>query len=255
MLNLPSAGAGVAFGPDICKAFLDANNLKMVVRSHECVLTGFDTPYQGEYQGLLCTIFSASNYGEGGNSGAYMVFTTVKPAPPDGRGSEPVVVQGSDLQYSVFYYDIDFAEDLFDDDDAKTEADLSLYDLVLRKKAPLHEEFKRVDLAGNGIITKEVWTQVMDVVMKLHIRWATMIDVLILDECFVDPPGGKGDKLVDYNKFLDSFVVVMDFDLDDEGSVRDVEGATGDGTHRRNYYDHRTFVGVIPSLTYSLKRH
>ena len=38
-------------------------------------LIGFDHPYTGVNTELLCTIFSASNYGGGGNSGAYMVFS------------------------------------------------------------------------------------------------------------------------------------------------------------------------------------
>ena len=36
---------------------------------------GFDYPFSGGNSDILCTIFSASNYGGGGNSGAYMVFT------------------------------------------------------------------------------------------------------------------------------------------------------------------------------------
>jgi len=40
-------GAGVLFGPDRTRSFLTTNNLKMVVRSHECVRTGFDHPYKG----------------------------------------------------------------------------------------------------------------------------------------------------------------------------------------------------------------
>ena len=36
-------GAGVAFGPDRVRTFLDVNNLKMIVRSHECVPTGNQT--------------------------------------------------------------------------------------------------------------------------------------------------------------------------------------------------------------------
>ena len=67
-------GAGVSFGPDVTRTFLAANNLKFVVRSHECVASGYDEPYTGEDRHLLCTIFSASNYGAGKNAAAYLSF-------------------------------------------------------------------------------------------------------------------------------------------------------------------------------------
>jgi serine/threonine-protein phosphatase with EF-hand domain len=63
-------GAGVCFGPDIAQAFLDNNRLSMVIRSHECVRSGFCLHYVGDFETtecppgvpLVCTIFSASNY-------------------------------------------------------------------------------------------------------------------------------------------------------------------------------------------------
>lgn len=67
-------GAGIGFGPDVARNFLKHNNLKFIVRSHECVRSGYNEPYAGENKGLLCTIFSASDYGTSGNSAAYMVF-------------------------------------------------------------------------------------------------------------------------------------------------------------------------------------
>ena len=73
-------GAGVAFGPDVTKAFLGKNNFKLVIRSHECIRSGYDEPFQSEIPTddksapLLCTIFSASDYGGSGNSAAYLEF-------------------------------------------------------------------------------------------------------------------------------------------------------------------------------------
>ena len=37
-----SRGYSSVFGPDITKQFLSRNNLKYIVRSHECVQFGFD---------------------------------------------------------------------------------------------------------------------------------------------------------------------------------------------------------------------
>lgn len=67
-------GAGIGFGPDITKQFLESNKLQFVVRSHECVRAGYDEPYTAEAHPILCTIFSASDYGGSGNSAAYLEF-------------------------------------------------------------------------------------------------------------------------------------------------------------------------------------
>ena len=72
-------GAGVGFGPDVTKRFLTVNNLKFVIRSHECVRSGYDEPYASEEIPLLCTIFSASDYGGSGNSAAYLEFRVMRP--------------------------------------------------------------------------------------------------------------------------------------------------------------------------------
>jgi serine/threonine-protein phosphatase 5 len=84
-------GVGVQFGPDVTKRFLDANNLKMLIRSHECKDRGYEVralslrPFplssfpssltlfllQIEADGRLVTIFSAPNYcDQMGNEGA-----------------------------------------------------------------------------------------------------------------------------------------------------------------------------------------
>jgi len=64
-------GVGFSFGPDICQAFLERNNLKLVVRSHQVK----DEGYLVEHEGKTVTVFSAPNYCDRmGNKGAYIEF-------------------------------------------------------------------------------------------------------------------------------------------------------------------------------------
>lgn len=51
-------GEGILWGPDVTRAFLDRNNLKMIIRSHVWEPTG----YKVDHDGLCITIFSAPNY-------------------------------------------------------------------------------------------------------------------------------------------------------------------------------------------------
>jgi len=64
-------GVGFAFGPDITAAFLEKNNLSLLVRSHEVK----DEGYLVEHNGKTITIFSAPNYCDSmGNKGAFIHF-------------------------------------------------------------------------------------------------------------------------------------------------------------------------------------
>lgn len=64
-------GVGFAFGPDITKAFLEKNNLHLLVRSHEVKEEG----YLVEHEGNTVTVFSAPNYCDSmGNKGAFIHF-------------------------------------------------------------------------------------------------------------------------------------------------------------------------------------
>jgi hypothetical protein len=56
--RVPCARAGNSFGPDITKAFLTANGLSLLVRSHEVMEEGF----QIMHGGACITVFSAPNY-------------------------------------------------------------------------------------------------------------------------------------------------------------------------------------------------
>ena len=51
-------GSGVFFGPASTELFLQQNNLKLIIRGHQCVAPG----YSSSFQGLVLTLFSSSNY-------------------------------------------------------------------------------------------------------------------------------------------------------------------------------------------------
>mmetsp|Transcript_13777 Transcript_13777/g.41937 ORF Transcript_13777/g.41937 Transcript_13777/m.41937 type:complete len:481 (+) Transcript_13777:82-1524(+) len=64
-------GVGLSFGPDVTAKFLERNDLKLVVRSHEVK----DAGYEIEADGKLITVFSAPNYcDQMGNKGALLRF-------------------------------------------------------------------------------------------------------------------------------------------------------------------------------------
>jgi len=61
----------IKFGPDRLKNFLIDNNMTMMIRSHECVLDGFEKIWNGS----LLTLFSATDYcGKGTNAAAVVVI-------------------------------------------------------------------------------------------------------------------------------------------------------------------------------------
>mmetsp|Transcript_360 Transcript_360/g.353 ORF Transcript_360/g.353 Transcript_360/m.353 type:complete len:494 (-) Transcript_360:187-1668(-) len=64
-------GVGFSFGPDITAAFLEANGLSLLIRSHEVK----DAGYVVEHDGKCITVFSAPNYcDQMGNMGAFVRF-------------------------------------------------------------------------------------------------------------------------------------------------------------------------------------
>jgi len=65
-------GGGTSnFGSDISSHFLDNNNLKIIVRSHQCMDEGFEIGHNGR----CVTVFSAPDYCGSKNLGALLRFT------------------------------------------------------------------------------------------------------------------------------------------------------------------------------------
>lgn len=66
-------GLGFSFGPDYTRRFLEFNNLKFVIRSHEVR----DAGYEEEHGGKCITVFSAPNYcDQMANKGAFIRFAS-----------------------------------------------------------------------------------------------------------------------------------------------------------------------------------
>lgn len=64
-------GVGVQFGADVTRAFLEANGLSLLVRSHEVK----DEGYEIAHDGYAVTVFSAPRYlDQMDNKGAFIKF-------------------------------------------------------------------------------------------------------------------------------------------------------------------------------------
>ena len=75
--SLVGAGAGCLFGNDVVFKYLCALGLPHLVRSHQCVLKGFETttlPNNYEHH----TVFSASNYCGSQNLAAVLIFNATQ---------------------------------------------------------------------------------------------------------------------------------------------------------------------------------
>lgn len=70
--SLNPRGTAIQYGPDVTKEFCEANNLKMVIRSHQQMDEGYEIAHDGQ----MVTVFSAPNYCDASNNkGAYIRIT------------------------------------------------------------------------------------------------------------------------------------------------------------------------------------
>ncbi|DAZ95176.1 TPA: hypothetical protein N0F65_012430 [Lagenidium giganteum] len=194
-----SRGAGVEFGPDITRRFCAQNGLNLIIRSHECEEEG----YAIVHDGLLLTIFSASNYcGSQTNKGAYVQLELLE------NGTlKPHVVQyyGQPLQKLL-----DAGRNEWRRKAIKLERKtiMSLAELICEKKNSLMSAFMQLDSANTGKITKIEWKKVLQEVLGIEARFLSYFRQLAAH----DDDGKSG---VDYKAFLNRYVV----ELNDGGAV------------------------------------
>jgi Ca2+-binding EF-hand superfamily protein/diadenosine tetraphosphatase ApaH/serine/threonine PP2A family protein phosphatase len=135
-------GAGIVFGPDVAKDFMDRHDLSYIFRSHEPIEAGIDGMPCGDDK-YVVTVFSTASY-------------------PDGRGTNFGAVVHIDEKTG----DMDSVQ--FEHEREETKNNMSrqsqahtkfLKEYIAKHRAELEAEFKRHDL--DGLVTKSDWATIM----------------------------------------------------------------------------------------------
>ena len=220
-------GAGVSFGPDIAKSFMKKNNIDMVVRSHECVYSGFDLPYEQKAHPfshnfsytpattstssteppLLCTLFSASNYIGGDNEGAFLMYVNHK-----FTNSLPVG-GNSTLHYTVKRYKTSKNTEL----EIENNNQMSLRELILKRKGALSSAFEAADTENTGQVSRIIWADIMQRITMIKIRWLSIIETIAPLECL-------SPMYVNYRQFLDNFTIANKLNNNNDNNSVEVQG-------------------------------
>jgi len=194
-------GAGVGYGPDVTKNFLEENGLTLLIRSHESVQGGYDVLHQGQ----CITIFSASSYhGWRSNKGAFIrmradcthdyvtwyaktcsdfydEFTLDEPG--GSRPEKPPQPQELRRQLKL----------------AEMSLQQKLRELIFRNKQTILLVFEALDIQNTGFISRNSWANGMGkVFVGLTVPWMLVIP------CFVNV---NQDNQINYKEWVAGFKV------------------------------------------------
>ena len=195
-------GVGCLFGPDMTSKFLKTNQLKTIVRSHECIEDG----YMICHNDTVYTVFRASNYcGDAGNCGAFLVFS-------GGDGKE-LVWNARPLEIHTYMAPLVrvalIAEEKQKEEGKVGRGDRSeqlsilkkkLIDYVIRFHEPLEYQFTHADIESTGMVSVETWGDIMESVLHCKLPWDKIRRILI-------PNSQNTDQTVDYWTFLNTYSV------------------------------------------------
>ncbi|XP_041498338.1 serine/threonine-protein phosphatase with EF-hands 1 [Microtus oregoni] len=166
-----SRGGGCYFGPDVTSKILNKNQLKMLIRSHECKPDGYEICHDGK----VITLFSASNYyEEGSNRGAYIRLS---------YGTTP----------QFFQYQVTSSSCLSPLHQRVSAMEFSAFKILkermLSRKTDLISAFQLRDYGRTGRISLAQWAFSMENILGLNLPWRSLSSHLVhIDE----------DRNVDY---------------------------------------------------------
>ncbi|CAH6780189.1 Ppef1 [Phodopus roborovskii] len=156
-----SRGGGCYFGPDVTSKILSKNQLKMIIRSHECKPDGYEICHDGK----VITVFSASNYyEEGSNRGAYIRLS---------YGSTP----------QFFQYQVTSTSCLNPLHQRVSAMEFSAFKILkermLSRKTDLINAFQLRDYSRSGRISLAQWAFSMESILGLNLPWRSLSSHLV----------------------------------------------------------------------------
>ncbi|KAI9905492.1 hypothetical protein PsorP6_014128 [Peronosclerospora sorghi] len=177
-------GAGVEFGVHVTNHFSLVNHLALILRSHECVLEGYEILHGGR----LITLFSASRYcGTQMNKGAFLTL---------GPELDPAIQQfyAHAMHESTFglpagHQDAT-AHDVLEDETLRM-----LAERICDAKAALYWYFTQHELERDGTVPRCVWADALRTVLQLELPFLTY-QAKLADVVAQDP------TRINYSQFL-----------------------------------------------------
>ncbi|TDH68253.1 hypothetical protein CCR75_004762 [Bremia lactucae] len=180
-------GAGIEFGINITNEFCRLNKIALIIRSHECVVEGFEILHGGR----LITLFSASRYcGTQMNKGAFLTLG------PDLR---PEIQQfyAHSMNENTFQASAEM-QHVLEEDTLRLIAER-----ICDHKASLYWYFTQHDDERNGSVSRLVWAEALRSVLQLDLPFLTYQPQLatLLDDT---------TNRINYSHFLSRYRIAND---------------------------------------------
>ena len=199
-------GAGVQWGPDVTKDFLELNGFDLIIRSHEEFVKG----YEEHHNGKVVTVFSASNYdGPETNKGSFLVLVGQVTEPSfhtyqvqeddfeltdaDEDANRTMVWMGSAANFSFKQLALTGLRIRR----SKDEVLRVLRERIYHRRHRLLAYFTKLDRTQKGTVWKIEWVEVLRNILNLDIPWF-FLRRFVAEEDFPS-------RRINYSKFLSRF--------------------------------------------------